>query len=90
MFTLEVGKRYVTRDGELTTPMRLDPKPIAGQSFTAEVGGVLRNWTPAGEWAPGYRMGLDLVVDFDDELRAGVRDALDAQVSSNFRDGVLK
>lgn len=56
-----VGRRYITRDGDTTSPIAIDPKPIAGQTLTATVGGIVRNWHPSGRWAPGHKFGLDLV-----------------------------
>ena len=58
---LKEGKRYVTRDGRATSPLRAEPEPIAAQPWTAELDGVTRNWSPDGRWAPPYELGLDLV-----------------------------
>lgn len=58
---IEKNKRYVTRDGRVTSPLRVEPEPIAGQPWTAELDGVTRNWSPDGRWAPPYEIGLDLV-----------------------------
>ncbi len=58
---LKAGERYVTRDGDTTSPLQIDSEPIAGQVWTAEVRGLPRNWAPNGSWAPPYEHGLDLV-----------------------------
>lgn len=58
---IAAGERYVTRDGDITSPLEIDPEPIAGQIWTAKVRGMVRNWAPDGSWAPPYILGLDLV-----------------------------
>ena len=60
---LKAGNCYVTRDGDPTTPLQIIPKRerIAGLTWTAEVRGFPREWSPDGSWAPGYVHGLDLV-----------------------------
>ena len=59
---IEAGKRYVTRDGRTTGPLRVDPDPIAGQIWIAELDGMERNWSPDGSWGPSsLQLGLDLV-----------------------------
>lgn len=61
---LKVGKRYVTRDGDVTTPLQVIPKGerIAGQCWTAMVRNFPREWSPDGTWGPSnMELGLDLV-----------------------------
>lgn len=62
---IEIGKRYVTRDGDKTGPIERVKRPIAGQSMGAMCNGIFRNWTPKGEWANGLESGLDLIAEID-------------------------
>jgi hypothetical protein len=62
---LIAGRRYRTRDGEITSPLAMDKKPIANQEFTGTVGGTIRNWDHKGRWAAPYSMGLDLIEEIE-------------------------
>ena len=70
---LKTGERYVLRDGRVTSPLRVEPEPIANQPWAAEVDGVIRNWSSDGRWAPPYELGLDLVKPFTDKRPAARR-----------------
>ena len=65
---LKTGQRYVTRDGDITSPLRIVPKAdrIAGQCWTATVRGFPRDWSPDGSWGPSnMELGLDLVKPYE-------------------------
>jgi hypothetical protein len=67
MIKLEVGKRYVTRNGKVTGPMELTPDIHAqalGYYYRAEIEHHVMTWSTDGSLVINHSHVLDLVCDY--------------------------
>ena len=71
---IEIGKRYITWDGQLTGPVQLN-QPGQYYPYIAEIDGVTKSFTKDGKFYYGNRTSyLDLVGEYVDEVeQEGIR-----------------
>ena len=63
---LEVGKRYVARNGDVTEPLRLKGGDELDHPYAGKVGDAFASWTEDGAWFYDMKNEeeLDLVAEF--------------------------
>ncbi len=70
MISLQVGKRYVMRNGEVTEPITLDPNP---DSFFKFKGGGNFYGSNGCYWSNGDESPYDIISEFSEPAATEVR-----------------
>jgi len=67
-FTIEVGKRYLTRDGMVSDPVYKEKSNHPVYKFTCVINGKFKHYTACGAFMLGREMGDDLVAEYIEPL----------------------